>query len=177
MAEVTAKLSAVATRVDDLLKDVQESQGTLIKLLKDDELYNELRALTGDAGKTIRTAKGSIEALQGELTGLKDLVRSGKDAANSIKQDADAIKSLPIIRSYVEDPVAALVRPSSTRERQHFVEADLFEPNTAILNERGKYHLWKAADWLNANKARNSDIVVVSFANSKNANLTAASAR
>ena len=41
-----------------------------------------------------------------------------QDAAQSIKQDADAIKRLPVVRSYVEDRTALLIRPAHERHRQ-----------------------------------------------------------
>src|SRR5262245_6326172 len=135
MAEVTAKLYAVADRTEALLREIQESEGTFRKLVKDDELYREFKALTAEARQTIRSANSGIEAVSGGLSGLKDLVSSGKDAATSIKQDADAIKAMPIIRSYVEDPVGLVVRPNASRERQYFNAEHLFEPGTAVLHD------------------------------------------
>lgn len=176
MAEVTAKLYAVADRTEALLKEIQESEGTLKKLVKDDDLYQELKSLAADARQTIRSANSGIEAVSGGLAGLKDLVNNGKAAAQSIKQDADAIKAMPIIRSYVEDKVGLLVRPSMTRERQYFNEEHLFQSGTAVLHDKGKELLWHSANWLHGHKNKNSEVVVVSFADAKNANLTAASA-
>jgi phospholipid/cholesterol/gamma-HCH transport system substrate-binding protein len=177
MAEVTAKLAVVADRADAVLKEVQESQGTLVKLLKDDNLYEEFHGLAKDARTAVQNANAGIVAVQGDLAGLKDFVRSGKDAAASLKQDADAIKSMPIIRSYVEDPVGKLVRPNATRERQFFNEEHLFQPGTAVLTDQGKELLAHTANWLNGNKDKKSDVVVVSFADPRNPYLTAASAK
>ena len=60
-----------------------------------------------------------------------------------------AIKSLPVVRSYVVDPHKELVRPDCKRTRKWFAEADLFEPGKAVLTAQGKKRLDGAAEWLN----------------------------
>jgi len=56
-----------------------------------------------------------------EVEGLKTFVRSGQEAVTAIKQDAEAIKTMPVVRSYVEDPVSALVRPECDKDRVVYV--------------------------------------------------------
>src|SRR5262249_4505820 len=98
LTQVAVKLDSVATRVDAVLKDVQDGKGTLQKLLKDDEIYNDLKAasadtkklvknldetttaLRGDAQKTLQGVNESVEAVRAELGGLKTFVRSGEEA-------------------------------------------------------------------------------------------------
>src|SRR5262249_17982604 len=146
LTQVAVKLDSVATRVDAVLKDVQDGRGTLPKLLKDDEIYNDLKAasadtkklvknldettttLRGDARKTLQGVNESMEAIRGELGGLKTFVRSGEEAVTAIKQDAEAIKGMPIVRSYVEDHVAALVRPDCEKDRVVYGPDQLFFP-------------------------------------------------
>jgi ABC-type transporter Mla subunit MlaD len=117
LAQVTAKLDSVATRVDVLLKDVQDGKGTLPKLLKDDSVYNDLKAasedtkklvknldetttaLRGDAQKTLKSVNDGVDAVRGELDGVKTFARTGQEAATAIRQDAEAVKALPIVRS------------------------------------------------------------------------------
>jgi len=116
LAQVTAKLDSVATRVDAVLKDVQDGKGTLPKLLKDDDIYNDLKSasadtkrlvknldetttvLRGDAQKTLKAVNESVDAIHGELDGVKTFARSGQEAVTAIKQDAEAVKALPIVQ-------------------------------------------------------------------------------
>lgn len=195
LAEVTAKLSSVANRVDSVLQDVQAGKGTFAKLLKDDAIYNDLKAaatdskklvknldetttaLRGDAQTTMRNVDKSVTAVHAELDGLKTFVRTGQEAVTAIKQDAEALKSMPLIRNYVEDHVAALVRPDFHKERIIYGPHGLFEPNSSILTEDGKNYLNACADWLNDNKPKNSEIVVAGFADPKSPDLTGPAAR
>ncbi len=195
LAEISAKLASVADRADILLQDVQSGKGTLPKLLKDDDIYNDLKsasaetkklvqnldatttALRGDAQKTMKDVGASVHAVHSELESLKTFVRNGQEAVTAIKQDAEAIKSMPIVRSYVEDPVSALVRPDCTRDRVVYLPEDFFEPGTSILTDSGKARLNECAAWLNGQQQKDSEVVVASFADPKSKDLTAASAR
>lgn len=195
LAEVTKKLASVADRADAVLKDVQDGKGTLPKLLKDDDLYKDLKAIStdtkklvknldetttalrGDAQKTMQGVGDSVDAVRNELEGLKTFVRSGQEAVSAIKQDAEAIKSMPIVRSYVEDNVAILVRPDCEKDRVIYSPDDFFHPGTSLLTEGGKAKLNECAGWLNGQQQKKSEIVVASFADSKAKELTAASAR
>lgn len=195
LAQVTEKLSSVATRVDVILKEVQDGNGTLPKLLKDDDIYNDLKAasadtkklvknldetttaLRGDAQKSMKGVNESVEAVRGELEGLKTFVRSGQEAVTAIKQDAEAVKAMPIVRSYVEDPVSALVRPDCTKDRVVYVPDALFEPGTSVLTADGKGRLDECAAWLNGHKEKNSEVVAAAFADPKATDLTAPAAR
>ena len=195
LAEVTAKLASVADRADAVLKEVQEGKGTLPMLLKDDELYRDLKAtsaetkklvaninettsaLRGDAQKTMKGVGDSVEAVRNELEGLKTFVRNGQEAVTAIKQDAEAIKSMPIVRNYVEDPVSALVRPDCERDRVIYLPEDFFEHGSSILTDGGRAKLDECAAWLNGQQQKHSEIAVASFADPASKDLTAASAR
>lgn len=195
LAEVTAKLDSVATRVDAVLKDIQDGKGTLPKLLKDEAIYNDLKAastdtkklvknldetttaLRGDAQKTLRSVNDSVEAVHGELEGLRTFVRTGQEAVTAIKQDAEAVKSLPIIRSYVEDTTALLVRPDCVKDRVIYVPELLFEPNTSILTAEGRQRLNECAAWLNGQHQKDSEVVVAAFADPASTDQTAPGAR
>jgi phospholipid/cholesterol/gamma-HCH transport system substrate-binding protein len=195
LAEVTAKLTAVAGRVDAILKEVQEGDGTLPKLLRDDAVYKDLKtasadtqklvknldetttALRGDAQKTLKGVDESVQAVRNELDGMKTFVRSGQEAVTAIKQDAEAIKSMPIVRSYVEDPVSVLVRPECEKDRVVYGPEHLFQTGTSILTEEGKARLNECAAWLNGQRHKNSEVVVTAFANPKSPDLTAPGAR
>ena len=111
------------------------------------------------------------------MDGLKTFVRTGQEAVTAIKQDAEAVKSLPIIRNYVEDHVSALVRPDCERDRVVYMPEDLFEPNTSILTDSGRARLNEVGAWLNAQHQKHSDVVVVAFGDPKSPDQTAASSR
>jgi phospholipid/cholesterol/gamma-HCH transport system substrate-binding protein len=202
LAEVTAKLSSVASRVDNVLKEVEAGDGTAGKLVKDGSLYNEVKLLAVDARKLINNANeaitslrgdaqqtmydarkaidginASVASVQGEVAGLKDLVRISKEAITAIKQDAEAIKSLPIVRNYVTDEVKVLVRPSYSKDRVLYSIESLFEPNQAVLTADGRKRIGESAAWLRGQKQKGSEIVIAAFADPANKNETSASAR
>ena len=195
LAEVTIKLNSIAGRVDELLADIDQGKGTLPKLLKDDAVYNDLKAISTDTRKLVKNLDESVtamradakqtmvkidksvDAVNGEVAGLKTFVRSGQEAVTSIKQDADAIKAMPIVRSYVEDPVSILVRPECDRDRVVWPVSDLFEPNTSSLTPEGRAKLDESAGWLRGQTQKNSEIVVAVFEDEHSKDVTAAGAK
>ena len=195
LAEVTAKLQSIAGRVDGLLADVEQGRGTLPKLLRDDTIYNDLKAISSDSRKLVRNLDDgvtllrtdatktlskidkSMDQIHGEVDGLKTFVRSGQEAVTAIKQDAEAIKSLPIVRGYVEDPVSILVRPDCSRERYVWSNEEIFEPGTSTLTAQGRARLEEAAGWFNGQQQKNSEVVVAVFENPQSKEVLPAAAR
>ena len=184
LAEVTQEVTEVAREAKKTLheaqlglQEIRDGQGTLTKLMKEDEIYTDLKAITHDTRELIRKANGSVATIEAEAKGVKEMVRTGNAAITAIKQDAEAIKAMPLVRSYVEDPVGKLVRPNANRERRVYPEAELFQPNTAILTDEGRGRLDEAVKWLNDSRYSNTDIVVAGFADVQNADLTPDSAR
>jgi phospholipid/cholesterol/gamma-HCH transport system substrate-binding protein len=145
-SEASAELTDVLGEVGATLKGIQRGKGTLGKLAKDEEAYQAFLALL----------KKSTEA-----------VDKSKETMTSIQRDADAMKRLPIVGRYVEDPVALLVRTNCERNRQHFAEEDLFEPGRAVLTAQGRERLDQIAPWLAGLKHKGSDVVVVAYADPK----------
>jgi phospholipid/cholesterol/gamma-HCH transport system substrate-binding protein len=139
--KASPELNDVLVRVNAALDDIRSGQGTLGKLIKDPQAYSDLLAL-------LQQSKGTMVSFQ---------------------QDADALKSMPIVRSYVEDPEALLVRPNCERNRQWFAETDLFEPGRAVLTTDGKRRLDELAPWLSGLKHKGSEVVVVAYADPKEA--------
>ncbi|QVL30594.1 MCE family protein [Telmatocola sphagniphila] len=174
---VATKLAKIADQADILLAQVQQGQGTVGKLLKDDDLYKDLKSIGKQAQELLANANQGIGSIREELDGMKEFIRNGNDAIQSIKQDADAVKGLPIIRSYVEDPVGTLVRPQAERQREVYREEYLFEPGKAVLTPEGRTRLQAAARWLNVNKSSSNEVVIAAFADPKNRELTQAGAR
>jgi ABC-type transporter Mla subunit MlaD len=126
-----------------LLAEVRAGQGTIGKLMTDDRAYSEV-----------------ISALRE----TRRLMERSQETAQSLKQDADAIKRLPLVRSYVEDRTALLVRPAQGRQRQVVRSDELFEPGRAVLTDVGRDRLNELAGWLNGLKASGSDVVIAAYA-------------
>jgi outer membrane protein OmpA-like peptidoglycan-associated protein len=145
-ARTAPELADLLAETRDMLAEVRDGQGTVGKLLKDDRAYT-----------------GVIAALEQ----TKKLMERSQDAAQSIKQDADAIKRLPLVRSYVEDRTALLVRPAHDRQRQWVLADQLFEPGRAVLTDAGREKLNELAAWLNGVKPKGSDVVVAAYADPK----------
>jgi phospholipid/cholesterol/gamma-HCH transport system substrate-binding protein len=137
--EPSRELNDVLGQVGETLKGIQGGEGTLGKLARDPQAYDALVAL----------------------------LAQGRDTFGSIQQDADAMKRLPIVNRYVEDPTALLVRPNCERNRQCFAEADLFEPGRAVLTGQGRQRLDALAPWLEGMKHKGSEVVVVAYADPK----------
>ncbi len=135
----TSDLTEVLSQVRTTLQEVREGQGTLGKLVKDPEVY----------------------------AALVTMLQQSQHTLTSIQQDADAIKRLPVVRSYVEDPQALLVRPNCERNRQCFAEGELFESGRAVLTAEGRRRLDEVAPWLAGLKHKGSEVVVVAYADPK----------
>jgi phospholipid/cholesterol/gamma-HCH transport system substrate-binding protein len=138
-ARSSPELTDVLQHVNRTLEDISGGEGTLGKLIKDEEAYAQLLVL----------------------------LQQGQETMASIKQDADALRRLPLVRSYVEDPHALLVRPNSERNRQVFEEGELFEPGRAVLTSAGKQKLDAVAPWLEGLKHNGSEVVVAAYADPK----------
>lgn len=185
LAAVTQRLANVADRAEAVVKEAQQGKGTFAKLLNDSELHDEMggllkearilvknldtsvKELRADADKSLKKVDLAVDEVRGEMDNLKQMVRKGNEAAETVKQDADAIKALPIIRGYVEDHAALLVRPHCQSQQVSYVPYDLFEGNNAILTSAGKEKLNQVAAWLADNRMKSSEVVVVSFADEK----------
>jgi phospholipid/cholesterol/gamma-HCH transport system substrate-binding protein len=139
----SSELADVLGEVGSALKGIQTGEGTLGKLAKDPRAY---------------------EALVGLIQNSTDAVDRSKDAMAAIQRDAEALKKVPIIGSYVEDPVALLVRSNCERNRRTFAESELFEPGRAVLTAQGREKLDELGPWLSGLKHKGSEIVVVSYA-------------
>jgi phospholipid/cholesterol/gamma-HCH transport system substrate-binding protein len=140
------ELTDVLGQVQTTLEGIREGQGTVGKLLKDPEAYTRLLAALQQSQETLK----------------------------SIQQDADALKRMPIVRSYVEDPHALLVRPNCERNRQTFTESELFEPGRAVLTADGRRRLDELAPWLAGLKHPGSEVVVAAYADPRTADAAVA---
>ena len=145
-------LGDVMQQVGQTVKELRDSNGTVMKLLKSDEAHKEVVNLAKDTQAMVK---------QGTKT-----MQQGEEALAVLKQDAEAIKKLPFISSRItEDAKNLLYRPEADRESRTFATYSLFEPGRAVLTEEGKMHLNNLAPWFKSfNQAKVSNAVVVSYA-------------
>jgi phospholipid/cholesterol/gamma-HCH transport system substrate-binding protein len=164
------------TSAKNLIDSVKESDGTLAKLIRDDELYEDARGTLTDMRKLISRTDKAVGTLEGEMGNLRGFVSDGRDTLKSVKQGSDALGKMPIVRSYVEDATAILLRPTMNRDRWPFYSNDLFAPGTATLTHDGQVHMNNVANILKANKHSGSEVVVVSYFDPDDKSQTAAAA-
>jgi phospholipid/cholesterol/gamma-HCH transport system substrate-binding protein len=146
IGEPARELADVLGQVGETLKGIQGGEGTLGKLARDQQAYDA----------------------------LVSVLLQGKDTLSSIQKDADAMKRLPFVGGYVEDPTKLLVRPQAERNRKWFAEADLFEPGRAVLTSAGRQRLAELSGWLEGLKHKGSDVVIVAYADPKKGTSTTA---
>ncbi len=135
-SRATPDLNDVLGQVQSTLASIKDGNGTLGKLISDPEAY----------------------------LGIVSAVKQSEQTLTSVQQSVDAFKRMPVVRGYVEDPMALLVRPNAERNRQVFTPEDLFEHDRAVLTEQGQQRLNDLAPWLLGLKHKGSDVVVASYA-------------
>jgi hypothetical protein len=134
-SQPSSDVGDVLHQLETTLAGIERGEGSLGKLFKDDELYRDVLRL----------------------------VRQGRGTMASLKQDADAIKGLPVVRSYVQDGHRILVRPDCSRNRRWFPEQELFFAGKAVLTPHGRIQLDQLAGWL-ARAEKGADLVVAAYA-------------
>lgn len=174
--ELAGEVKKLAAEANGLVKDVRDSTGTVSKLIKDDDLYHDLKEITTDAKGLLKRADGAVGKVEGEMANLKGFVTDGRETLRSVKQGTDAIGRMPIIRGYVEDSAALLVRPAHHRDRMAYNTIDLFHPGTAILTDTGRHHLTAVVGWLKGVTNPKAEVVIVAFCDPNDPGQTSASA-
>jgi phospholipid/cholesterol/gamma-HCH transport system substrate-binding protein len=123
----------------------------------------------GSLGKFISDDRAHEAFVQMMLQGTRTLQKS-EEAITTMQQDADAVKRLPLVGGYIEDPSALLERYNCQRDRRSFASGDLFEPGRAVLTADGRKHLDELGSWLKGTKHPGSDMVVVAYADPRTPN-------
>ena len=121
-------------------------------------------------------AGGVAIHLEEKSADVDKFVKDGRETLKSVKQGTDAVQKMPLIRSYVTDAAAILVRPDQRRELVTYSTADLFESDTAILTESGKDHLGQVTAWLKGLRNDKADVVVAALCDPGNVGQTPSSA-
>jgi phospholipid/cholesterol/gamma-HCH transport system substrate-binding protein len=167
----------VGGKVLDILPPVGADEAGAEPVAEDQLLQGDCSDLMADAATTlsgVQAGKGSLSKFVTEDTaheafvemmhqGTKTLAKS-QEAIAALQQDADALKRIPLVAGYVEDPSALLERYNCERQRKFFASSDLFEPGRAVLTSAGKAKLDGLAGWIDATKASGSEAVVVAYA-------------
>lgn len=143
-AAPTPDLASLTTEGEAALKDIRGMVG-------------DVRALAGDVRGTVKKVDGVVEA---EAANVRGLMQDSRDAIVSVRQNSEAVSRLPIVRSYVENANALLIRPDCRREAMNYNAADLFEPGTAILTDGGRYHLEAVVAWIKGQTNGKTEVVV-----------------
>ncbi len=175
LAQAAGKLNEVADEVKGLVRDARGGSGTLGKLLTDDKLYTEITGLAHDSRLMVKRADVAIGGVEAKVADVDRFVQDGRDTLRSVRQGTDAVQKMPLIRGYVTDAAALLVRPDLKREALDYNMKGLFEPGTAILTADGQSHLTVAAGWIKESSTK-SEVVVVARCVPTDATQTGASA-
>src|SRR5262249_34241610 len=166
------------------LEGVRKGEGTVGQLVKNDKLYHDLARTSEQARKTLAEVndtfaqvKGTVKEIRRGEGSLGQLVKSQdayketlqaleqvREMVASVKQNSDAFKTMPIVRSYVLDPNKELNRPDCDFHRKWFHERELFEPGRAVLTSKGRAELAKLAGWLNGHKEKGSEVIIAAYA-------------
>jgi phospholipid/cholesterol/gamma-HCH transport system substrate-binding protein len=170
LAQTADRLNRTLSQVDAVVADARHGKGSLGKLLRDEALYDDLTTTVAEARATledVRRGEGTLGKLVKGNEAYVEAVKSLQDVrqmVTSVKQNSDAIKALPVVRSYVVDPTKELIRPDCKRYRMWYATGDLFEPGRAVLTAHGRKLLDAAGPWMNGLKQRKSEVTVAAFA-------------
>jgi len=171
------EVRALAAETKGLVKEVRDSNGTFMKLIKDDDLYTDAKALIARTDKAIGGLETTVGGLEKEITGLHGFIQDGRETMRSVKQGTDALGKMPIVRGYVENSTELLVRPNSRRDMWAFQTKDLFlADRPAELSDNGRIHLNNVANAIKANKNKYAEVVVVAYCDPADKTQTTASA-
>lgn len=129
-------LARLNSAAEETLKRINQGEGSLGRLSRDERLYEELVELT----------------------------QRGKRTLDSLQRDAEALQGVPGFSSLVRDPGKLLIRPDCQARQWWFPEGDLFEPGRAVLSEAGQMRLNSPGREIAATKTSGSEVVVVSYA-------------
>jgi phospholipid/cholesterol/gamma-HCH transport system substrate-binding protein len=138
---VAAEAKEGLGEINAIAGTIRRGEGTLGRLVQDDEAYNRIVALS-DRGETT----------------LQDL----SDNLNALKQ------TWPFTRYFnrrgFEDIDRVLYQPGAERESRVYPASDLFEPERAVLTAQGRQRLDAFASWFKTLKRpARTEIVVAAF--------------
>ena len=144
--------------------------GTLMKFIRDDDLHGDVKALLAKTDK-------AVDGLEKQVNGLSGFVKDGRETLRSVRQGTDALGKLPIVRGYVENSTALMVRPNHDVRTWYFEPCTIFHSDhRAELTDNGRIALNNVANEMKANGNKHADIVIVAFCDPADLTQTPASA-
>jgi hypothetical protein len=164
------EVRALAAETKGLVREIRDSNGTLMKFIRDDDLHGDVKSLIA---KTDR----AVDGLEKQVNGLSGFVKDGRETLRSVKQGTDALGKLPIVRSYVENSTELMVRPDHEVRSWYFEPSSIFHHDRRTeLNDNGRVALNNVANEMKANGHKKAEIVVVAFCDPADTTQTSASA-
>lgn len=143
LARVDAAAGAAAqglTEINSIAANVRKGEGSLGKLIRDDQAYRKLVALSDRGERTLHDLEENLAALK---------------------------RTWPLSRYFNErsffDRDRVLFHPNAERDSRTLRESDLFEPGRAVLTAPGRTRLDEAAAWFKTVRRPNSEVVIAAF--------------
>lgn len=162
LSDLLEDASAALARIDEVAKSarvgldevnaiagtIRRGEGTLGRLVNDDDAYERLVALSDRGESTLQDLSDNLSALKQTWPFTRYFDRRG-----------------------FEDLDRVLYQPGAEREERMFSESDLFEPGRAILTEEGRSRLDEVAAWFKSlRRPASTEIVIAAFTDSAPSN-------
>ena len=172
--EINPARTPAAAPAGELIAEDQMLQGDSSDLMENvSAAVDGIRDGKGSLGKFLTDTEAHDAFVDMIHQGTKALAKS-QETATTLQQDADALKRLPVVGAYVEDPAALLQRYKSERQRRIFNANELFEPGRAVLTAQGRQDLDGLGTVAKRLKHPGSDVVIVAYADPHSDNPQAA---
>jgi phospholipid/cholesterol/gamma-HCH transport system substrate-binding protein len=146
-SDALRRLDAVANSAEQGLAEVNAiasairgGEGTIGRLLTDDEPVERLVRLTTRGERTLSDMQDNLDALKNTWPISRYFTKRGYD-----------------------DRDLALYRPNADRQAMSLVESDLFEPGRAVLTRSGRERLDEVARGTKEHLTKQTEIVVAAF--------------
>ena len=170
------KIGAAADETAQLVQEARTGNGTLGKLIRDDDLYRDVKGLAADSREFVQRANGAVGKVEGQVANVEGFVKDGRETINSTKQTVDSVNQSWVGRQMGADVTPVLVRPTCRREARSFHAVHLFEPGTAVLTDEGREHLTNIANWVKEPVHDKAELVAVAQMDATDKGQTSASA-
>ena len=128
------------SEINAIAAAIRGGEGTLGRLVTDDEPLERLVRLTNRGERTLTDLQDNLDALKSTWPISRYFARRGYD-----------------------DRDLALYRPDSDRDARTLTESDLFEPGRAVLTEQGRGRLDEIARWTQELLTKKTEVVVAAF--------------
>jgi len=123
-----------------IARSVREGEGSLGKLVSDEEAYQKLLALSSRGERTLQDMEENLAALK---------------------------RTWPLSRYFNDrsffDRDRILYHPGAERDSQVLQESELFEPGRAVLTAKGRGRLDETAKWFRNVRRPTSEVVIAAF--------------